>query len=445
MKMKSLEQVKFLRTDKKGSSTVFMTMVIVSFMVMIILSIDISRRMVIKSQAKSFGRVWAKAILSEYDVHLFEDYNLLAFKGNDTEVSEKLDRYIGYSFDGKMKSKVRGSHVSLGGYEMRDPKNFLRSIRNGLTSEALDTIINGKNRVDRANNTSEISESEAAGRKIGNNLVLDTLPSKGTSSFLEVDRAVKLLKQGNILEKLKESSINAAGEFAFIYKNFDSHVKTAEAGKTYFTNEWEYIIHGKPDDEANYLSCRRKIFLIRNALNIAYLKGDPTKMSLIAAVAEAITPGPLSPATQLLLMELWAAAESEYDVDTLVKGGKVPVLKTANTWKTDLSLVLSGDKFKGSLNDEGLNLLDKNKGELVNADGAKGGNEQGIGNDYEDYLLVLMVFVNENTRILRTMDLVQINMKYRYYEDFNFDEYYTGLSFSIKINSDEYEIKDQYK
>lgn len=144
-------------------------------------------------------------------------------------------------------------------------------------------------------------------------------------------------------------------------------------------------------------------------------------------------------------MELWAAAESEYDVDTLVKGGKVPVLKTANTWKTDLSLVLSGDKFKGSLNDEGLNLLDKNKGELINADGAKGGNEQGIGNDYEDYLLVLMVFVNENTRILRTMDLVQINMKYRYYEDFNFDEYYTGLSFSIKINSDEYEIKDQYK
>ena len=56
-----------------------------------------------------------------------------------------------------------------------------------------------------------------------------------------------------------------------------------------------------------------------------------------------------------------------------------------------------------------------------------------------------MLSLNQNTRVLRTMDIIQINMKYRYYEDFNFEEYYTGLGFSIKMNGHEYEIKDRYK
>lgn len=144
-------------------------------------------------------------------------------------------------------------------------------------------------------------------------------------------------------------------------------------------------------------------------------------------------------------MELWAAAESEYDVKTLVKGGKIPVIKTGETWKTDLSIVLNGDKLKNSIDEEALKNLNKNKGELMKMDGAKGGSEEGYGNGYEEYLLVLMLLVNENTRLLRTMDLVQINMKYRYYEDFNFDEYYTGLSFSVRINNYENQIKENYK
>lgn len=435
-----------MKTNKKGSSTVFMTMIIVAFMIMVLLSINISRRLVVKSQAESFGRVWSKAVLSEYDIHLFEDYNLLAFKGNDQEVSEKLDRYFKYSFEGRMKSKLKSSGISLAGYEMRDPKNFRRSMSNGLKKETIETIMNGNNRVMKENRDSgEPSDTDVSGRKIGNVLVLDTLPSKGVTSGPDVSKAIELLKEKNAFSKLKDRGIGTTAEITFIYKYLDSHLKTAEKGRAYFTNEWEYIIHGKPDDEANYNSCRRKIFLIRNGLNLASLKGDPTKMSLISAVATSITPGPGAIATEILLMELWAAAESEYDVKTLVKGGKIPVIKTGETWKTDLSIVLNGDKLKNSIDEEALKNLNKNKGELMKMDGAKGGSEEGYGNGYEEYLLVLMLLVNENTRLLRTMDLVQINMKYRYYEDFNFDEYYTGLSFSVRINNYENQIKENYK
>lgn len=120
-------------------------------------------------------------------------------------------------------------------------------------------------------------------------------------------------------------------------------------------------------------------------------------------------------------------------------------MKTGETWKTDLSIILNGDKLKNSLDEDALKNLNKNKADIINMDGAKSGSEDGYGNGYEDYLLLLMFLVNENTRVLRTMDLVQINMKYRYYEDFNFAEYYTGLSFSLRINNYEYQIKDKYK
>ena len=328
-----------MKTNKKGSSTVFMTMIIVTFMMMILISINISRRLVIKSQTESFGRVWSKAILSEYDIHLFEDYNLLAFKGNDQEISERLSLYLKYSFEGRMKSKIKDAKAHLSGYEMRDPNNFKRSIENSLKTETLDAIINGNSRVIRENNGSgEVSESDESGRKIGNILVLDTLPSRGVTSGPDVSKAIETLKQKDVFSKLKGKGIGTAAELMFIYKYLDSHLKTAEKGQTYFTNEWEYIIHGKPDDMANYTSCRRKIFMIRNGLNLASLKGDPTKMSILSAAAAAITPGPAALATEILLMELWAAAESEYDVQTLVQGGKVPVMKTGAVSYTHLTL-----------------------------------------------------------------------------------------------------------
>jgi hypothetical protein len=43
------------------------------------------------------------------------------------------------------------------------------------------------------------------------------------------------------------------------------------------------------------------------------------------------------------------------------------------------------------------------------------------------------------------MDLVQINMKYRYYRDFNLMEYYTGTRFSLEVNGKDHEFEDAYK
>ena len=67
------------------------------------------------------------------------------------------------------------------------------------------------------------------------------------------------------------------------------------------------------------------------------------------------------------------------------------------------------------------------------------------GLNYDEYLLIMICALNDNVRLLRIMDLIQINMKYRYYADFNMMEYYTGVRFTIEANGKSHEFEDAYK
>ena len=67
------------------------------------------------------------------------------------------------------------------------------------------------------------------------------------------------------------------------------------------------------------------------------------------------------------------------------------------------------------------------------------------GLNYDEYLMIMIISLNENVRLLRIMDLVQINMKYRYYKDFNLMEYYTGTRFNLEVNGKDHEFEDAYK
>ena len=63
-----------------------LAMMFVGFSICIAGTIGVCRRIVVSSECDTFGKLWTKAILSEYDVHLFEDYSLMAYFGNDDEL-----------------------------------------------------------------------------------------------------------------------------------------------------------------------------------------------------------------------------------------------------------------------------------------------------------------------------------------------------------------------
>ena len=199
-------------------------------------------------------------------------------------------------------------------------------------------------------------------------------------------------------------------------------------------------------DEENYRAIRRRLFIARNALNLAALYKDPAKVEMIVSIAEAITPGPLGAATQLLIAEAWAALETEEDLEDLYHDRRVPVLKSPDQWKTDIGAVLGSEKVKDKLDDESKKLLEEKEDEISGLSGKLSTVTQfKDGLNYDEYLMIMIVCLNDNVRLLRIMDLIQINMKYRYYADFNMMEYYTGIRFTIEANGKNHEFEDAYK
>ena len=429
---------------RKGSSMVMLAIIFVGFAMCIAGAIVISRKLVVSSECEAFGRVWTKAVLSEYDVHLFEDYSLMAYFGNDSEVSGKLEAYLKYSAQGKLDASIKGANADLTGYELGDPANFMKALKLGCPSSAASELLHGRGRTYRALDAKDGFDEE--GRVIANPVVLDTLPSGGGGSGVDSDTLIENAKQladeNGVLERMK----GTGAEVLLIVGRFDSHVTKADDKEHYFVNEWEYIIKGSSDDEANYRACRRRLFAARNALNLIALYKDPTKTELIVSVAELITPGPLGLVTQLIIAEAWAALETEEDLETLYTDGRVPVIKTPEQWKTGLGAVLGSDEVSKKLDDESKELMREKSEELSELGGKlKSVSQVKDGLSYDEYLMIMIMAMNSSTRLLRVMDLVQINMKFRYYRDFNMMEYYIGTRFTIEANGKSYEFEDTYK
>lgn len=60
------------------------------------------------------------------------------------------------------------------------------------------------------------------------------------------------------------------------------------------------------------------------------------------------------------------------------------------------------------------------------------------------YLHVLLSGVSQETKVLRMMDLIQINLKYLYLDNFLLKDYYTGLKYEMNVNNKKYEFEEAY-
>lgn len=442
-----------------------MAMITVTLSMAILSSILITRRMAIRSESQAFGRIWAKAILSEYDRHLLQDYGLMAFFANNEMVANRIAYYMNYSMKDRLQVQINGASAELNGFEMSDPDNFREAIQKSFGTEAVDSLLKKEKRKARTSGSASKSKTSGASsdressdaksssgsetqknvREILNPLVIRTLPSHGGDDGESVDSALSILKSGDYSDSVTSLVQSAPAEFLFIRRHMNSHLKTADSKKHYFVNEWEYIIKGSMNDDTNLKGCRRRIFLIRNALNLIYLYKDPSKVEAVTTIAELITPGPAGVLTQAIIMEAWAALESETDVQNLLDGKRVPVMKTAKTWNTGLEGVLNDSDMKEKLDEESRKLLEEKSEEVHEAAGESIRQTIEEGLTYEDYLMVLMAAMGSETRTLRVMDLVQINMKYRYYRDFNLAEYYGGVNFTMKVSGKKYTFSREYR
>jgi len=66
------------------------------------------------------------------------------------------------------------------------------------------------------------------------------------------------------------------------------------------------------------------------------------------------------------------------------------------------------------------------------------------GNTYNEYLQAMIFLTNKDNRLLRMMDLIEINMKYCYYGNFSISSHYTGIDYSMDVNGRTHNFSAEY-
>ena len=216
----------------------------------------------------------------------------------------------------------------------------------------------------------------------------------------------------------------------YIMVFFKDYMETRDLGQTFFNCEVEYIISGEYNDLTIKEDVEEKIVLLRNILNLFYLYTCQEKREIAMALASSITPGAMAFITQGILLETWAFAEAKNDIKLLYDNNAVPLLKDDDNWALTADNVFDIEEGKDTLTKE-------EQREYILPQKVEG-------LTYSDYLKILLKVVPEETKALRIMDLIQINMKYTYYDSFLIKEYNCGLSYRLKINDIEYRFEDKY-
>ncbi|MCM1536011.1 MAG: DUF5702 domain-containing protein [Clostridium sp.] len=153
--------------------------------------------------------------------------------------------------------------------------------------------------------------------------------------------------------------------------------------------QMEYLVVGKDCDMDNLRSVANRLCLMREAANALYLFSDAEKCgeaeALAASIAALILLPEIEPLLKTSLLLAWSYAESLYDVKTLLEGGRVPLIKTAETWHYSLLGAL-----EGALPEDA---------------------ETSVGLSYEDYLRIFMMLTDLNTLTGRAMNLVEADIR----------------------------------
>ena len=158
--------------------------------------------------------------------------------------------------------------------------------------------------------------------------------------------------------------------------------------------EVEYIIAGNNNDTDNLISVVNRLLLIRGGANSAYFFTNEELMMQAKTAASTLACVVTLPELEIIfeaaIIAAWIYAESVYDVRQLLEGERVPLIKTPGQWNLSLesALGISEEILESEVTDQ-----------------------EGTGLNYEEYIRILLYTTPLESRTLRMMDTVEMNIR----------------------------------
>ena len=234
-------------------------------------------------------------------------------------------------------------------------------------------------------------ESRLSERKITSSL----LPFKNQKEN-KIALSMDLIKNlDNISDLMKDQGLDDLGDNLtsqgamnlYIQKYFNYYKRNKPIENTKLLYEIEYILGGHYSDKENLEYVVNRLVLLRFALNGAYVFRNEelrTQALSMAAVLTGITGTPeFLEAVRYIILAAVNLIESVQDVEALLDGEKVPLLKTTADWKTTINGTAGSNSH---FNREGL--------------------------DYQEYtLLLLTLHTDVESKCFRMQNLMQLNIQ----------------------------------
>lgn len=179
----------------------------------------------------------------------------------------------------------------------------------------------------------------------------------------------------------------------YLLEHFSAYTDEAGGRGGLLDYELEYILFGRSSDRENLRETVKKLILLRFVPNYIYIQTDSEMRAEAEAVAGTLctllaVPAITEAAAQVILLA-WAYGESVVDVRTLLAGNKVALTKSKESWQLQLSGLLKLGTEE-----------DLNEGQNVES-----------GQDYREYLRILLFLENSNTKALRTLSVIEKNLQ----------------------------------
>ena len=286
---------------KKGFATIYIVLILSSLILAILVITEVSEGFGSKSVSESIVTSAGQSVLGEYNKALFERYGIFALRNYDNELEDRIKHYINGSTmvtKGFIKLKLEDAFVYSDMYPALNTTLFSKEIRKVVLESVL-----------KRTKTSETH--------VEHKVPLSNLPSK----LLGYSSREFLLLSGGLFEIQLDKYIEDE------YISNMCSCKTALMDTSYLAYEIEYILFGYNSDDKNLASCRRSLYELRFAENLAQSESLPTDpVALAVATAK-------------------AATKAEADVDALVNGERIDGLDYTGYLQIFLSLLSRDEKL----------------------------------------------------------------------------------------------------
>ena len=443
-----LSDRKPVRLQTKGYLTVYLSLSITIILSLVLALYEGARIGAVKMKTECVADISMNSVLAEYSRQLYEQYGLLMVDtsygtGSHSIVNteEHLRNYVQKNLELSLQGRALGRNTMLGMYckdakitgssfatdndgavlnrqilaymgadvmgsLVTDVEENVRSLKeSGFDTTDVDELARENQEQIDAVELPTIINEEGEEEQISLGNPADTVNSQRGIGALSLaisdksrisDASVNLSDYASHREKNKGTGLDdgldmSLGKKALIEQYYYEKCGYfgAEMDKSLLKYQMEYLAYGESSDYANLEHVAKTLLFWRQASNMLYLFNCRPKVDAADLMASLLTAVMMVPELKELvkysILFAWTFAESVSDLRILFSGGRVPLMKSDDTWRLGLEAMFS---FRDS-----------------------DGGDCGEGLYYRDYLRMIVFMTDFDKKTQRLMDIMEMDIR----------------------------------